>query len=222
MDPNRLHLNIGGMQGNAGAGFNTDRTYQTENSRIYPTTPSTFPQPVFSPGQRPQGHNDYMNPQIQSPTGTGYTQGGGYFPASNTYQAPRAQQPMYSNQFQAQSLQQPGQPGYRGGFATNDPNSGLARQFSNQNLGSSQRQPSPFGRHPSPVPGRPRTGGAGGHLGIPSPGNVLSPSGVPIEPPEPDPEKYSNNIQKKLSGLHVFVKTFFEDNVNRARERNAR
>jgi hypothetical protein len=117
-------------------------------------------------------------------------------------------------------------------------NSGPARQFSNQSLGSNQCQPSPFGRHPSPVPGRLRTGGAGGHLGVLAPGDWaqntevqrksrqkkaerFAPSDTPIEPPEPDPEKYSNNIQKKLSDLHVFVKTFFEDNINRARKRNA-
>lgn len=237
MDPNRLHLNLGAGQGQgqghqAGA-FNSDRTYQAANSHVYPTTPSTFPQPIFQSQQRgQQANNEYLAAaQLPGPA-AGYGQGG-YFAPNSQYQPPRGgQQPNagYGRQYEQQTQMQSPQPSYRGGFATNDPNSGLARQFSNQNLGSNQRQASPFGRHPSPnQQARPRTGGAtsgqpqGGHLGVPMSGIMTgSQSSLTEEPPEPDPEKYSSNIGKTMSGLHVFVKQFFEDNVTRARDRNGR
>ena len=236
MDPNRLHLNLGGGQGQpqpnpAGGAFNSDRTYQAANSHVYPTTPSTFPQPIFPSQQRGQQvNNDYLAAQLSSPQ-AGYGQAG-YFAPNSQYQPPRGQQQnvVYGRQYEQQAQMQSPQPGYRAGFATNDPNNGLARQFSNQNLGSNQRQASPFGRHPSPnQQSRPRTGGAaggqpqGGHLNIPMSG-IMTPSQSSLtdEPPEPDPEKYSSNIAKTMSGLHVFVKQFFEDNVTRARDRNGR
>ncbi|MCJ1321752.1 Serine/threonine-protein kinase [Xylographa vitiligo] len=236
MDPNRLHLNFGAGQANGQDGFNSDRSYSASDGRVYPTTPSTFPQPIFPLRQQP--NNDHvgaqMQNQMQSPTTSGYG-GGGYFSNNQQYTQQRAQQqPMqYQNQYQQQNSQSPQSPYPQrpGGYATNDPNSGLARQFSNQNLGAAQRQPSPFARHPSPNQGRPRNEGApnqqqqyGNYLALPTPRNSSSQqlSTFDDQPPDPDPSKYSNNVAKKLSGLHVFVTTFFGDNVMRARERNAR
>ena len=235
MDPNRLHLNFGTGHANGQDGFNSDRSYSASDGRVYPTTPSTFPQPIFPLRQQP--NHDYLGAQlqtqIQNPATPGY--GGGYFVNNQQYPQQRAQQqPMqYQNQYQQQNLQSPQSPYPQrpGGYATNDPNSGLARQFSNQNLGAAQRQPSPFARHPSPNLGRPRNEGAtnqqqqhGNYLAPPTSGSSSSQqlSTFDDQPPEADPTKYSNNVAKKLSGLHVFVTTFFGDNVMRARDRNAR
>ena len=223
MDPNRLHLNF------AAGGYNNDRNYPASNENVYPTTPSTFPQPVFK-NQPGKPTNEYPSPQVQSPGG--YNGGGGYF-MTPPYQAPSyAQQPQqvqYQGQFQQQGLPSP-QISYQqrqGGYANNDPTSGLAHQFSNQNLGPAPRQGSPFGRQPSPNP-RPRTGGA---IGQHSYGNLLTPP-VPVssslsqsntdEPPEKNPEKYSANVAKRGQGLHVLVEAFFKENITRARDRNLR
>lgn len=208
-----------------------DRTYSTSDGRAYPTTPSTFPQPIF-PMSRGQGQvtgqvpfNEYLAAgQIQSPTTPGYS--GNYFG-----QYPQQRQPMQYNQYQQQGMQSPQAPyPQRGGFATNDPNASLARQFSNQNLGNVQRQPSPFARNASPHQMRPRPGGMNGpqsqgtHLGVPTSGNATPPRSPSQddEPPEPNPGKYSNKVIKSVSKLHVFVTSFFGENVTRARDRNAR
>ena len=231
MDPNRLQLNFVAGQANGQDGFNSDRSYPASDGRVYPTTPSTFPQPIFP--IRPQPNNEYPGTQMQSPTTPGYG-GGGYFMNNQQYPQQRAQpQPMqYQSQYQQQNTQssQSPYPQRPGAYGTVDPNSALARQFSNQNLGSVQRQPSPFARHPSPNQGRPRIEGAPNqqHHNAYYTLHALATSGseplIPFDedPPEPNPAKYSNNVAKKFSGLHVFVTTFFGDNVMRARERNAR
>ena len=223
MDPNRLHLNF------STGGYNNERSYPASNENVYPTTPSTFPQPVFKnqPGKAP---NEYQSPQVQSPAG--FSGVGGYF-MNPGYQASYGQphQVQYQGQYQQQGLSSP-QPSYQqrqGGYTSNDPTSGLAHQFSNQNLGSVPRQGSPFGRQPSPNP-RPRTGGANGQQNygsllapsVPSSSNHVQPSSSPEEPPEKNPEKYSANVGKRGQGLHVLVEAFFKENITRARDRNLR
>ena len=231
MDPNRLHLNF------ATGGYNNDRSnYPASNENVYPTTPSTFPQPVFKnqPGKCP----DYQSPTtVQSPTG--YNGGGGYFANPPSFQAPspygqpQPQQPQYQAQYQQQPQQglsspQPSFQQRQGGYNTNDPTTGLAYQFSNQNLGSAQRQPNPYARQPSPNT-RPRTGAANGQLNY---GNLLS---LPVsvstnqtsstnveEPPDRNTAKYSPNVGKRGQGLHVLVEAFFKENITRARDRNLR
>lgn len=157
MDPNRLGLNFGG---GAGGGFNNGRNYPANDGRVFPTTPSSFPQPVF-PTQGGQIPTDYVNAQVQAPNGYGGQSPGGYFMNAPSYQSQYGQQPhaQYQNQYQPPNPQAP-QSSYqqRPGYAS-DPTSGLARQFSNQNLGSNQRQPSPFARQPSPSNQRPRNAG---------------------------------------------------------------
>lgn len=230
MDHNRLQLNFNGGRGRGVNGYLNERTYQASNDRVYPTTPSTFPHPVF-PHLRGQLNNDNVGGQVQSPNGGGYAGGGGYFP--NTQYQPQygqSQQNQYSSQYQQQNLQspQPSFPQRQGGFTTNDPNSGLARQFSNQNLGSNQRQGSPFGRHPSPNQ-RPRTGGATGqqsyanHLSLAVPGsNNASQTAQSSDPPEQDPNKYSDNIVKKVTAFGLFSIEWFKTNVEGTRDRNGR
>lgn len=223
MDPNsRLNFNF--------AGFN-DRTYTPTNERTYPTTPSTFPQPIFSsqPGQQAQVAQDYMGAQLQSPGG--YANDGNYF-SNSPYQAHygQQQQSQYHGQYQQQSIPSP-QPSYqqqpRQGYVNNDATNGLVNQFSNQvNLGGAGRQPSPYGRHAAPGQ-RPHTAGnsgqqtLGNHLAPPMPGHG-STSRLDEEPPERDPERYSTNVAKRGKLVEAMIKSFFEQNVQRARERNIR
>ena len=212
MEPNnRLHLDFGG------GGYNNDRNYPATNERVFPTTPSTFPQPVFS-NQGGQVPPSYAAAQIQSP--------GAYGSAGNYFGNTPYQQAQYQ-QYQQQSLQSP-QASYQqrqGGYTANDPTSGLAHQFSNQNLGSTQRQGSPFGRQPSPNQ-RPRTGGAapqqnyGSLLSPPLPGS--SSHSHFDDPPEKSPERFSSNVAKRGQGLHALVEAFFKENITRARDRNVR
>lgn len=220
MDPNRLKINFPTSQGKPGQGFTSDRTYQSNNEGVYPTTPSTFPQPVF---QSMQGNQEYLRAQMQSPTSGNYEGGQqSYFGGTQYHQTQQqfGQQTQY-NGYQQQSTQQPLSPRF-------DPNSGLARQFSNQNLGSNQqRQQSPFGRQPpsnaQQYSSRSGQTAYGSHL---SPSSASEhQSQVPMteeNPPEKDPNKYSSNVLKRVIGLHVHVEAFFKDNINRARERNTR
>lgn len=223
MDPNtRLNFNFGG--------FN-ERTYTPTNERTYPTTPSTFPQPIFSnqQGQGAQMGQEYLGSQLQSPNG--YASGAGYF-MNGPYQPHygQQQQNQYQSPYQQQNIQSP-QPSYQqrqGGYATNDATNGLVNQFSNQNLGNSARQNPGYGRHPSPSQ-RPHTAGAtgqqqlGNHLVPPMPGHgSTSRSAGDEEPPERNPEKYSANIAKRGKVVEAMIKSFFEQNVQRARERNIR
>lgn len=231
MDPNnRFHLNLPGQ------GYNNDRQYSANNARVYPTTPSTFPQPVFA-NQGGQATNDYLGSQMQNHQssaayGGGGGGGGGYF-NNAIYQSQYGQSKQ--NQFQQQyqpNVASP-QPSYqqRQAYNTNDPNSGLAHQLSTQNLGPTPRQPSPLGRHPSPIQ-RPRTAGtpvqqnaSSQHVPASASASNLSVLGSPAtndEPPEKNPEKYSSNVARRGQGLHVLVEAFFTENIGRARDRNVR
>ena len=231
---NRPHLNFG-----TGNGFNTDLSYQATNDHVYPTTPSTFPQPVFQ-SQQNQAPREYLGAQLQSPTASGYNNGGGYFTNSNQFQSqysqqqqqqqqPPPQQNQFLNQSQQQGLQSP-QPSYtqrQGGYNTNDPTTGLTHQFSNQNLGTGQRQGSPFVRQPSPNQLSRQTSAGqllyGNHLTpTMSSSSASSQTLMSEDPPEKNPEKYSANVVKRGTGLHVFVESFFRDNIDRARDRNYR
>ena len=243
MDSNRLQLNFNGNGGrgngngngngaNGANGFVDNRNYQTPNDRVYPTTPSTFPHSVFSPLRGPS-NNEYLGGQVQSPNIGGYSAGagGGYFGnAQYQPQYAQTQQNQYAGQYQQQNIQ-PSQAPFsqrQGGYAPNDPTTGLARQFSNQNLGSGQRQGSPYIRQPSPNQ-RPRTGGAtgqpsyGNHLTLPIPGGGNSSQALSSQdPPEQDPNKYADNISKKVTGFGLFIKEWFKTKAEGTRNRNAR
>ncbi|KAI4104410.1 MAG: hypothetical protein L6R37_003309 [Teloschistes peruensis] len=227
MDPNRLRLNFGGAGGGA---YNNDRSYPASDGRVFPTTPSTFPQSVF-PAQNGQIPNDYANPQVQSPGLYAPPSATGYFMNSSAsqYQYGQQQHSQYQNGYQSPTLQPPQssfqqRPGYG-----NDPTTGLARQFSNQNLGSNQRQPNPYGRQPSPSNPRPRNQGAqghnmyGSHLAAPATAGDGRPDSENNDrPPMRDPDKYSTNVQKRAQATHASVEAFFKENITRARERNVR
>ena len=250
MDPKkRLHLNFGGLGGGGGGGtFNNDRNYTPTNERVFPTTPSTFPQSVF---QATQPANDYVNAQVQQ---NAYSSQAGYFP-TGAYQAqysspsspyPQTQgqfQGQFQNQYQQSNLAAP-QATYQqrqNGYNTNDPTNGLARQFSNQNLNPPQRQASPLNRQPSPSSRFFPTGQQSQNqqsrnqqsyasnqsqssLFTPSAADTNAPSLSPSveEPPEKNSDKYSNNVVKRGHGLHALVEAFFKENIVRARDRNLR
>jgi len=249
MDPNmdpkkRLQLNFGGL---GGGGYSNDRNYAPTNERVFPTTPSTFPQSVFPASN---AANEYVSAQIQ----TNYAgQNAGYFPtgAYQTQYSPQSpySQAQYQGQYQYQtpqhnlaapqsSYQQQRQTGYN----SQDPNSGLARQFSNQNLGTPHRLPSPYGRQPSPGARQYQNGqqptsqqnrnqvnyvsNQQSHSTLLTPsttnGSGRSLSASTEEPPEKNANKYSSNIQKRGHGLHALVEAYFKENISRARDRNIR
>jgi len=139
----------------------------------------------------------------------------------NTVYSPQfGTQPQYSGtQYQQQALNQYGQRTYN----PTDPNAGLARQFSNQNLGNG-RQQSPFGRQVPPGQQR-LTDSPGSSQQSYSPAASLASQDTLVEgeePPEQDSSKYSGNVVKRMVGLHVLVQAFFKDSITRARERNTR
>lgn len=210
---NRLYLNFGN---------NNERLAATD--RTYPTTPSTFPQPVFQSGPGAQGQNPPAGAQQGQPYSQGYTSANYYgqnqYPQQYGAQL-TAQAADYGSAGQGYSQARANTPG-----TSNDPNTGLAHQFSHQNLGGGAR-PSPYAsRGPSPGQ-RPRTAGApnqqagyGSYLNAPMP--TQSPQLEFAPAPERNPDKYgpnANNNQKKCSQL---ASDFFKDSVKRARERNQR
>ncbi|KAI8623329.1 serine/threonine protein kinase [Xylariaceae sp. FL1651] len=205
MDPNRLHLNFGN---------NNERLASSD--RTYPTTPSTFPQPVFPNSS--QQHPGVSQPQAAQQYAGGYAPPNNYF-AQGPYQPQYAPQQTVDYSTQATSYQpRSNTPG------TNDPNVGLAHQFSHQNLGGAARSNAYGARGASPAQPRPRTAGSAGQqpsYSYPSAPMPTRQSEFQIAP-ERNPEKYginANNNQKKCSQLAA---DFFKDSVKRARERNLR
>lgn len=209
-NPNRLYLNFG----------NNDNKFVSD-TRTYPTTPSTFPNPIFqSQGQGAQPAHPQSAQQQQYPAGYGAQ---GYFmnnpyPPTYTHQAPAG----YPQAPQAAYQQRPAQ-------ASNDPTNGLVHQFSHQNLGGGRA--SPYGaRQPSPATQRPRTAGTpgqtgyGSYLNAPMPSQSSQQQGWPEfqAAPERNPDKFgpvAQNNQKKCERL---ASDFFKDSVKRARDRNVR
>jgi protein-serine/threonine kinase len=218
MDPNnpnnnRLYLNFGN---------NNERLAPSD--RAYPTTPSTFPQPVF-PNQ--QGMSQ-QQPSGQ-PYGAGYpaAAGGNYYMQQNQYQSYAGQGGAEYGAGSAGYGSRSNTPG------TNDPNVGLAHQFSHQNLGGGgPGRSSPYApRGPSPAQ-RPRTAGSNpaqqrdaynnSYMNAPMPSQPIRADQAFQAAPERNPERYglnANNNQKKCSQLAA---DFFKDSVKRARERNLR
>jgi len=196
---NRLQLNFGGASRN--------EQYQ-DGGRAFPTTPSTFPQPVY-PNQA--GQQEVWGTQQQ---GNGNGNGNGFGAANGGYFQNPYQQAQYQGQqgnLQTQHLQQR--------FDAN----GLAQQLSSQHLGGNGRSGSPYGRQPSPNPQRPRTAdnrgyGYGGYASS----GPRQPSLYDEEAPKKAPEKFSDNVDKQATMSKGLINTFFKDSVQRARDRNQR
>lgn len=153
--------------------------------------------------------------------------GGGYF-MNNPYVS---QNQYHGQNYQYQhsnNLQSP-QPSYQTSSRpymhpnANDGTNGLIQQFSNQDLGGGTRA-GLFNRTPSPNP-RPRTAGNTGqgqysnHLAIPMPSRSPKPQ---EEEEQPNPRKYSDNVQKRGTVAKQLVNSFFQENIERARDRNQR
>ncbi|KAF2667660.1 serine/threonine-protein kinase cot-1 [Microthyrium microscopicum] len=218
---NRLQLNFGFN--------NNDRNAAANDPRQFPTTPSTFPQPVY-PNQNGQQ-------EVWGSAQPIYGQNN-YF--ANPYQA------TFNAQGQQQQQQQPGMPPntYRSPPPPANPVNvaaasyqngadGLVQQFAHQNLGgNTPRSGSPYARQPSPGNNqqRPRTAGATGqgqgqYRGFLTPDMPMQPqqpSMTDDEPPAKNQDKYGENVLKKAKVSSGLVSTFFKDNVQRARDRNQR
>jgi protein-serine/threonine kinase len=209
MDPNnnnRPHLNFGYNE----RPFNN----AAANNRAYPTTPSAFPQPIYQ-NQSPQDYVDAQNGAY----------GQGYF-VQNQY----AQQAAYAQQHYGQPNLQSPQPAYQSrmgyGANPNDGTNGLIQQFSNQDLNANRT--GFFGRAASPAQ-RPRTAGntaaAGqqqqpGHLAPPVPRSPRAPA--ENEELQRYPERFSENVHKRGKAAKELVNVFFNENIERARDRNMR
>lgn len=204
---NRMYLNFGNSN---------DRQNPASDRANYPTTPSTFPQPVFPP------HSG---------------QAGGLQPSQQAYQTSYAPQgyfmqnhypPNYPAQPQGNDYLNPYQP-RSNTPGTNDPNTGLAHQFSHQNLGGAARAQAYNSRNPSPAQ-RPRTAGAPGQpSSYASYPNAPVPSSTSAAPedfftraPERNPDKYGSNANNNQVKCSKLAADFFKDSVRRARERNQR
>lgn len=208
----RLYLNFANQGG-----------FSANDRNAYPTTPSTFPQPVFpqaGQGQQTPNTQQYapgLNPQ-------------GYF-MSNPYPPQYPQQPQASyrgpQQGQGQGNYLPRQ------NTNNDPTNGLAHQLSHQNLGEAGRA-SPYGsRQPSPSHQRPRTAGAAGQQQSYSGSNYLN-APMPALPPQQNlpefepapreklPDRYGSKTNFNQKKCAQTASSFFTDSVKRARDRNVR
>jgi protein-serine/threonine kinase len=192
--------------------------------RTYPTTPSTFPNPIF-PSQAQSGQQGQAQSQ-QQPYSTGFAPSG-YF-MSNPYPPTYPQQPPASNYQQAPQAPQTSYQQRPAPIQTNDATNGLVHQFSHQNLGG---RASPYGgaRQASPSQ-RPRTAGAPGQQ--PSYSSYLN-APMPSAPqqqnlpefqsaPERNPDKYGPLTQTNQKKCAQLAEAFFKDSVKRARDRNVR
>ncbi|KAG8675299.1 Serine/threonine-protein kinase [Fusarium poae] len=213
MDPNnsnnRLYLNFGNGNDRLTA---SDRT-------AYPTTPSTFPQPVFpsTSGQQPGG----LQPQQQQQQFAGGYAPQGYFNQNQYAQYGGQQQQQNDYQQGAGYQQRSNTPG------TNDPNTGLAHQFSHQNLGGAARGQA-YARGPSSGQ-RPRTAGSSGQQpgynymnAPPMPTQSSAPGEEFQRAPERNPDRYGTNANSNQKKCSQLAADFFKDSVKRARERNQR
>jgi protein-serine/threonine kinase len=214
---NRFYLNL-----------NNDR--QAYPDRTYPTTPSTFPNPIFPSqaqggGQQAQAQSSQQQQQQQQPYSTGFAPSG-YF-MNNPYPPSYPQQPPASN-YQAPQAPQASYQQRPAPTNPNDATNGLVHQFSHQNLGG---RASPYGgaRQPSPSQ-RPRTAGATGqqvgysnYLNAPMPAAPQQQNWPEFQPaPERNPDKYGPLAQTNQKRCAQLAEAFFKDSVRRARDRNVR
>lgn len=198
------------------ANYHNER-FQHYNDRNYPTTPSTFPQPVFETAPGPAGYG-------QQPAGNNYGGAGGYF-MNNPYASPY-QQPQGYHQ---QNYQTSAQTSYRPSplaYNTNDGADGLVHQFAHQNLGPTSRQALAYPRQPSPAQ-RARTSGTSGQPQYGSHLNPATPSfSLPRQtkegPPEKTPDIFPEIVKQRGNLCREYVSNFFKQSLNRARERNER
>lgn len=224
-----LYLNFGQNNPNEGR-------LQANNDRTYPTTPSTFPQPVFGagPGQGQNSAGQYSSQQGQQQYQQGYVQQGYYNQqhGQQQYAAPQYNTSVQDYASGGQNQTSPyGQARSNTPGTNNDPNTGLAHQFSHQNLGGAARN-SPYGVRGAPQGQRPRTAGTPGqqqsnygsylNAPMPTPSQQATPQFEFQAAPERNPEKYGPNAHNNTKKCSQLAADFFKDSVKRARERNQR
>jgi protein-serine/threonine kinase len=217
-DSNRLRLNFQ---------FDNQHNFDASNARVYPTTPSTFPQPIY--GTQQQDYGNMLSPNPNSNAGYFMNQ---YNPQQQQQQQQQQQfqQYQYQQQQQQQNLQSP-QPAYQMNtrqFAANSNNDGtsaMVQQFANQDLSATPRA-NMMNRTPSPATARPRTAGEAranlnyqGHLAPPMPPRQAQ---KPEEEEQQNPRKYSDNVIRRGTAAKQLVNSFFQENIERARDRNTR
>ena len=227
MDIENSHASVFKMANNNENRFflNLDSNRPAFNDRAYPTTPSTFPNPIFpSQGQMAQQQQQSQNSQ-QQPYSTGFAPAG-YF-NNNQYPPSYPQQPpsTYQQGAPLQAPQQNYQP--RASPVQPDATNGLAHQFSHQNLGGATRT---YGNRQPTSSQRPRTAGApqqqvgyASYLNAPMPSQAAQQKWPEFETaPERNSDRFGQSThvnQKKTSQL---AESFFKDSVRRARDRNVR
>lgn len=206
-DNNRLRLNFQ---------FDSQHQGAAADPRFYPTTPSTFPQPIY--GQQQHDFALSPNPNQQQ----------GYFLSHPYTQA----NPQYAQQYGYQQNLQSPQAAYQMNARpymqnqVNDGTGGLVQQFQNHDLSTTPR-PGQTNRTPSPATApRPRTAGDARnqpyqtHLQPPMPSRAAQKA--PEEEEVQNPAKYSDNVRKRGTAAKQLVNSFFQENIERARDRNAR
>jgi protein-serine/threonine kinase len=213
---NRFYLNI-----------NNDRP--AYNDRAYPTTPSTFPNPIFPPQgqqaqqQQPQQASNQQYGNQFAPAGYFQNQ---QYPSNYPQQPPTTYQPSSHAVPQQQNTYQP-----RVNPNQADATNGLVHQFSHQNLGGASRQQQYSSRPGGGGSQRPRTAGAQGqqhsynsYLNAPMPSHPSQQRNWSEfeSAPERNPNRYSQAVTVQQKSAINLAETFFKDNVARARDRNVR
>lgn len=170
----------------------------------YPTTPSTFPQPVFQPASgQPAVDMEFPNHPTQQLSSNGFVPSD-YF--MQNYHLP---------EYPAQS-----RPHADSG---NDPSAALVHQFSNQILGIDSGSYA-FGLR---APLLTRSSGQAvpameHHIAAPANKRTPAVPGLFAQVPEPNPDKYGQNANNNQKKCCQQATAFFKDSVKRARERNQR
>lgn len=194
----RLNFNFDAHQGDAA------------NARYYPTTPSTFPQPIYGQQQQTDYMGNLLSP-VPSQQQSSYFMSHPYTQANPQYGAPQQQQ---QYQYQ-QGLQSP-----QNAYGIN------ARQYGQNDLAQRFESQATLNRTPSPANlQRPRTAGNERPHGYQSHLAPPVPRPAPTKPDEderPNPSKYSENVIKRGTAAKQLVLSFFQENIERARDRNAR
>lgn len=216
---NRFYLNI-----------NNNNERPGYNDRAYPTTPSTFPNPIFpSQGQQQSQQSQQQAPSNQNSQFATPFAPTGYF-SNPQYPPSYPQQPPTTYQPGPHAVAQ--QPGYQPRVPPiqADATNGLVHQFSHQNLGGASRTGT-YSNRPTGGAQRPRTAGAPGqqpayssYHNAPMPGHGSQQrSYAEFEvAPERNPNRYGHAVTVHQKGAINLAETFFKDNVKRARDRNVR
>ncbi|KAM5442098.1 Serine/threonine-protein kinase [Microsporum ferrugineum] len=225
MDGNRNNPNgappNGGANGRLHLNFGYDQQQQYSNNpssnRAYPTTPSTFPQPMYAG----QGNQEFVDAQ-QNAYNQGYFVNNPYMGGHQQQQQQQYASAPHGSAPQAVYQQRAAPAG--GQHQGNDETSGLIQQFSNQDLSASPR---PARAAPQGSQQRPRTAGSAGHQQQQTPAHLTPP--VPARGANPEdeelvrcPERYSENAHKRGKAAKELVNVFFRENIERARDRNMR